>query len=61
MCEFLHDYVKPKYNEKGKLCYVDPDSFIEYIKTHEIYKTIAEGLDTKFDTSNYELHRPLTK
>ena len=32
MHEFWYDYVKPKY-EKAKLCYMDTDSFIVYIKT----------------------------
>ena len=36
MYEFLHDYVKPKYDEKSKLCYMDTDSFIAYIKTDDI-------------------------
>ena len=31
--EFWYDYVKPKYGKKGKLCYMDTDSFIVYIKT----------------------------
>ena len=30
-------------------------------KTDDIYKDIAEGIETRFDTSNYELDRPLTK
>ena len=30
MYEFWYDYVKPKYDEKGKLCYIDADSFIAY-------------------------------
>ena len=42
MCVFWHGYVKPKYNEKTKLVYVDTDSFIVYIKTDGIYKDIAE-------------------
>ena len=25
MCNFLRDYVKPKYDEKVKLCYMDTD------------------------------------
>ena len=36
MYEFLYDYVKPKYDEKSKLCYMDTDSFIVYIKTDDI-------------------------
>ena len=61
MYEFWYDYVKPKYGEKVKLCYVDTDSFIVYIKTDDIYKDIAEDVETRFDTSNYELDRPLPK
>ena len=30
MYEFWYDYVKPKYGEKAKLCYMDMDSFIVY-------------------------------
>ena len=36
MYEFQYDYVKPKYDEKVKLCYMDTDSFIIYIKTNDI-------------------------
>ena len=32
MYEFWCDYLKPKYGEKAKLCYMDTDSFIVYIK-----------------------------
>ena len=49
--EFWHNYVKPKYDEKVKLCYMDTDSFIVYIKTEDIYKDIAEDVETSFDTS----------
>ena len=28
MYEFWYDYVKPKYGEKAKLCYMDKDSFV---------------------------------
>ena len=40
---------------------MDTDSFIVYIKTDNIYKNIAEDIETRFDTSNYELDRPLHK
>ena len=33
MYEFWCDYVKPKYDEKAKLCYMDIDSFIVFINT----------------------------
>ena len=41
-------------------------SFIVYIKTDDIYKDIAEDVETRFDTSSYELEcnsidRPLPK
>ena len=61
MYEFLYDYVKPKYGEKAKLYYMDTDSFTVYIKADDIYKDIAEDVETRFDTSNYELDRPLPK
>ena len=31
MQKFWYNYVKPKYAEKTKLCYMDTDSFIVYI------------------------------
>ena len=40
---------------------MDTESFIVYIKTEDIYSDIAEDVETIFDTSNYELDRPLTK
>ena len=58
MYEFWYDCVKPKYGEKAQLCYVDTDSFIVYIKTDDIYKDIAEDVETRFDTSTYELGTP---
>ena len=40
---------------------MDTDSFIVYIKTDGIYKDIAEDVETRFDTKNYELNRSLPK
>ena len=34
---------------------MDTDSFIVYTKTDNTYKDIAEDVQTRFDTSNYEL------
>ena len=36
MYEFWHDYVKPKYGENAKLCYINTESFIVSIKTEDI-------------------------
>ena len=38
MYEFWYDYMKPKYNNNVKLCYMDTDSFIMDIKTDDFYK-----------------------
>ena len=40
---------------------MDTDSFIVYIRTDNIYKDVAEDVEVKLDTSNYELDRPLPK
>ena len=40
-----------------RLCYC----FIVYIKADDIYKDIADDLETRFDNSNYELDTPLPK
>ena len=47
--------------KKEKLCYMNTDSFIVYLKTNDIYKGIAKDVETRFDTSNYELDRLLPK
>ena len=36
-------------------------SFIVHIKTDDIYKDIAEDVETRFDASNYKLERSLAK
>ena len=51
--------MKPKYGNRVKLCYMDTDSFIMSIKTNYFYKDISIDVDKRFDTSNYELNRPL--
>ena len=61
MYEFWYDYVKPKHGENTKLCYMNTESFTGDVKTDDIYKDIVEDVKTKFDTSNFEIHRPLPK
>ena len=48
--EFQYDYVKPKYGQNPKLCYMDTGSFIVHVKTEDIYRDIAEDVETRFDT-----------
>ena len=40
MYEFWYDYVKSKYEDKTRLCYMDTDSFVVNIKTKDFYKDI---------------------
>ena len=57
MYEFWYDYIKPKYQNNAKLCYMDTDSFIIHTKTEDI----AGDLKSKYDASNYGVDRPLPK
>ena len=59
MYEFWYDYMKPKYNDDVKLCYMDTDSFVMHIKTNDFYKDISDDVENRFDISNYEVNRPL--
>ena len=61
MYERWYDYVKPKYGKNSKLCYMDTDSLIVHVKTDDIYKDIAKVVETRFDTSNFELDTLLPK
>ena len=59
MYEFWYDYLKPKYGDNVKLCYMDTDSFIMHIKTKDFYEDTANDVEKRFDTSNYEVNRPV--
>ena len=39
--------------------YLDTNSFIVYIKTEDIYIDVAKDVETRFDTSSYQLRRSL--
>ena len=54
MYEFWYDYINPKYEDKVRLCYMDTDSFVVYIKAEDFYKDIASDVERWFDTSNYD-------
>ena len=47
MYEFWYNYMKPKYNDKVKLCYMDSDSFVMSIKTNDFYKDITIDVEKK--------------
>ena len=60
--EFRYDYIKPKYEDRAKLCYTDTDSFIIHIITEDFHKDITNDVEKWFDTSNYDENdkRPLS-
>ena len=59
--EFWYDYIKPMYDDKGKLCYTDTDSLVIRMKTCDFYKDISNDVERLFNTSNYNKkdNRPL--
>ena len=59
MYKFWYDYMKPKYDNDVKLCYMNTDSFILNIKTNDFYEDITNDVENRFDTSNYEVNRLL--
>ena len=59
MYKFWYDYIKPKYEDRAKLCYMDTDSFVIYIETEDFYKDIADDVERWFDTSDDDKKRPL--
>ena len=61
MHKFWYDYIKPKYGDKARLCYMDTDSFIMLGQTHDFYIDISNDVERWFDTSNFDENdnRPL--
>ena len=61
MFEFQDDYIKPRYKDKAKLCYMYTDSFAIHIFTEAFLKDINNDVERQFDTSNYDKNdkRPL--
>ena len=60
MYEFWYDYIKLKYGENVQPLH-NTGSFVVHVKTDDIYKDIAENVETNIDTTNFELDRPLPK
>ena len=57
--EYWYDYVKVKFEDRVKLCYMDTDSFVLNVRTEDFYKDISEDVKDRFDTSNFNCDRPL--
>ena len=51
---FWYDYVKPKYKDKAKLCYMNTDSFVINIFTEDFFEDISNDVERWFDISNYD-------
>ena len=50
MYEFWYEYIKPKYQDKVKLCYMDSGGSIIHIKTEDFYEDIANDVEKWSDT-----------
>ena len=61
MYNFWYDYIKPKYEDRAKLCYTDTDSLIIRIIAEDVFEDIADDVTKWFDTSNFDENdkRPL--
>ena len=59
MYKFWYDNIEPKYQYNEKPCYMDTNSLIIHIKTEDVYGDIADNVEKRFDTLNYEVNRPL--
>ena len=59
MYEFWYDYVKVKYDDRVKLCYMDTDSFVLNVRTEDFYKDTSEDVKDRFDTFNFNCDRLL--
>ena len=61
MYEFWSNYVKPRYNEKAKSCYMDTGRFLVHVRTEDIYEVIAKDVGKRSNTLSYKLERLLPK
>ena len=57
--ELWHDYLKPKFGENAKLCFMNTGGFIVHVKSYDVHKDIAEDVGRRFVTPNYDIDRPL--
>ena len=61
MYKFWYNYIKPKYEDRAKLCCTDTDNFVIYIKIEDVFQDISNDVERWFGTSNYHENdkRPL--
>ena len=59
MYEFWYDYIKPKYGDRAKQCYMDTDGFVVHIITKDFYKEITNDVEKWFDTSMIRMIKDL--
>ena len=59
MYKFWYGYVKPKYEDRSKLCYTDTDSFIIHIITEDFFVDISDDVEWWFDTSMMKMIKDL--
>ena len=52
-----YDYIKSKYGDNVKLCYMDINSFIMHIKTEDFYKDIANNVEKMMLINQYVQER----
>ena len=52
--KFWYDYIKPKYEDRAKLCYTDTDSFIIHIFTEDFFEDTSGDVEKWLNTSSYD-------
>ena len=45
--------MRPKYDSKVNLCYMETDSFVYEIVTEDFYRDIAKDVEKRLNTSGY--------
>ena len=58
MFEFHYDYIRKMYPDRAKLLMTDTDSLFYEIKTDDFYTDIANDVESKFDTSEFDKSHP---
>ena len=54
MYDFWYNYLRPKYTDKAKLCYMDTDSLVVNISIENFFEDINNDVERWFDSSNYD-------